>query len=487
MKKMLINAVHPEEIRVAVVEDGLMKELYVESSLKEQLRGNIYKGRIGRVEPSLHAVFVDFGREKNGFLPMHDINPAFIPNFENSKTIHKSLRRGMEIPVQVSREEKAGKGALLTMNISLPGRYMVFLPQYNLAGISRKIEDETQRSRLKEIIKQLNVPSDMGLIVRTAGMDKKKAVLSKDISYLQRLWKSIETEFSKAPCPGLLYREGDIIIRSIRDYFTTDISEILIDKEDTFKRATIFLKSVMPRYKKRIRHYKESKPLFTKYDLEEQIEGIYNRKVRLKSGGNIIIESTEAMVTIDVNSAKSTKSKDIEDTALSTNLEAATEIARQLILRDLGGLIVIDFIDMRSRDHNRQVEKVLKDGLKHDRAHLVLAKISGFGLLELSRERLAPPLLEKSHVVCTCCEGTGLVRSIESSAFMALRDIQLNINRTRTAKIKIGLPENVAAYILNQQRNHLIRLENKFSTEIFIYSLPELKRGQIHIEPITNE
>ncbi|MBN1635502.1 MAG: ribonuclease E/G [Deltaproteobacteria bacterium] len=487
MKKMLINAIHPEEIRVAVVEDGLLKELYVESSLKEQLRGNIYKGRIGRVEPSLHAVFVDFGREKNGFLPMHDVNPALIPNFDNSKTILKSLHRGMEIPVQVNREEKADKGALLTMNLSLPGRYMVLLPQHNLAGISRKIEDETQRTRLKEIIKQLNVPVDMGLIVRTAGMDKKKTELSKDINYLQRLWKSIDSDFAKAPCPGMLYREGDIIIRSIRDYFTTDISEILVDDEDTYKRASLFLKSVIPRQRKLIKQYKDSKSLFTKYDLENQIAGIYNKTIRLKSGGNIVIESTEAMVTIDVNSAKSTMSKDIENTALSTNLEAASEIARQLILRDLGGLIVIDFIDMRPREHNRQVEKALRVGLKHDRAHIVFGRISQFGLLEMSRERLSPPLLEKSHVPCAICEGTGLLRSVESSAFMALRDINLSLNRNKSSKIKVGLPEDVAIYILNRQRKHLMLLESKFSTEISIYTVQELKRGQVKIEPIGNE
>ncbi len=482
MKKMLINAIHPEEIRVAVVENNILKELHIESALKERLRGNIFKGRISKIEKSLDAVFVDYGRERHGLLPLGDINPAFIPGADTGKDVTSLLRSGLEIPVQVSREEKSAKGALLTMEISIPGRYMVLIPRHELAGISRKIDDEVQRKRLKDIIQQLQLPADMGLIVRTAGMDKTKAELSKDSNYLLRLWKSIEKEYLKAPCPSPIYREGDIIIRSIRDYFTTDMTEILIDDEETYKRAMIFMKSVMPRHRGRIKFYKQSKPLFTKYDLEQQIKGIYDRKVKLKSGGTIVIESTEAMVVIDVNSGQIRNSKNIEDTAFSTNMEAAAEIARQLVLRDLGGLIVIDFIDMRAKEHIRSVEKALKEGLKEDRAHIVMGRISKFGILELSREKLSSTLLEKSYIQCPVCEGAGMVRSVESSAFMALREIQLYINRIKARRIKVGLPEDVALYLLNQQRRHLVRFEQDFSAEVQIYALNTLKHGQIRID-----
>ena len=484
MKKMLINAIHPEEIRVAVVDEGLLKEFYMESALKEQLRGNIYKGRISKIEHSLNAVFVDYGREKHGLLSVGDINPSLIPDLKIERNVMSSLHKGMEILVQVIREEKGAKGALLTMNISLPGRFLVLLPHQDLAGISRKIEDEKQRKRLREIIEQLKPPENMGIIVRTAGMDKTKAELSRDMTYLQRLWKSIEEQFGKSSCPSTIYKEGDIIIRTIRDYLTTDTSEILIDEDETLKRATLFMKTVMPRQKGIIKPYKQNKPLFTKYELEQQIENIFNKKVKLKSGGTIIIEPTEAMVVIDVNSGQSTNSKSIEETAFETNREAAAEIARQLILRDLGGLVVIDFIDMRSKENNRGVEKALRDALKNDRAHLVIGKISKFGILELSRERLSPPLLEKSHVKCPGCEGVGLVRSVESSTFKALREIQLYLSRNKVAKVMVIMPKEVGLYILNQQKRHLLRLEQEFTSEILVVMSDALKIGQIQIEPV---
>ena len=481
MKKMLINAFHPEEIRVAVVEDGILQQLYIERALKEQIRGNIYKGRISKVEKSLDAVFIDYGREKHGLLPLNDINWRFVPGVSEGKGSLALLRKGMEVPVQVNREEKNAKGALLTMNISIPGRYMVLLPRQDLAGISRKIEDEAKRKRLKDIISQLSPPPDMGLIVRTAGMDRTKADLQKDLSYLLRLWKSIEEGFAKAPCPSLIYREGDIIIRSIRDYFTSDISEILIDDEETCRRAVVFLKSVMPRHKNVIRQYRQSKPLFTKYDLEQQIQNIYSTKVKLPSGGTLVIEPTEAMVVIDVNSGQSTAGKDIENTALSTNLEATAEIARQLVLRDIGGLVVVDFIDMRARENMRKVEKSLKDALKNDRAHLVMGRISQFGILELSRERLSSTLLEKSYVSCHYCEGAGVVRSKESSALMALREIQLHLNRSRPPVLSVELCPEVALYLLNSQKNYLLAMEQDFSVKIDIVPREDLKPGQVRI------
>ena len=482
MKKMLINGVHPEEIRVAVVEDGVLKDFHIQSSLKEQLRGNIYKGKISKVENSLNAVFVDFGREKHGLLPAHDTNGSFLGGGSKVKDTLSVLKKGLDIMVQVNREEKSSKGALLTMNVSLPGRFMVLLPHQDLSGISRKIEDEEQRNRLKEIITQLKPPAETGLIVRTAGMDKTKTELSKDLNYLLRLWKSIEEDFHKNTGPCLIYKEGDIIIRSIRDYFTTDISEILIDDEETFERATEFMKTVMPRQKKLIKYYKQPKPLFTKFELEHQIEGIYKRNVRLSSGGSIIIEPTEAMVVIDVNSGQTTNSKTIESTAFTANMDAAEEIARQLILRDLGGLVVIDFIDMKTRDHIRQVEKKIKDGLKVDRAHVVLGKISKFGIMELSRERRSPPLYEKSHVTCPSCDGTGIVRSVESSAFMALRELHLFINKNKHRRVRVILPTDVGLYLLNQQKKHLAKLEADFSVEIEILTSTGLKQGQVQVE-----
>ena len=484
MKKMLINAIHPEEIRVAVVEEGLLKQFYMESALKEQLRGNIYKARISKIEHSLNAVFVDYGREKHGLLPAHDINTAMIPGLNAADSLLSALRKGLEIMVQVQREEKAAKGALLTSNISIPGKFLVLLPHQDLSGISRKIEDEKQRERLREIIGQLKPPENIGLIVRTAGMDRTKAELQRDMNYLLRLWKSIEKEFQKAPCPGLIYKEGDIIIRSIRDYLSHDVNEILIDDEETLKRASLHMKTVMPRQKRIIKSYKSNKPLFTKYELEQQIEGIYNNRVKLKSGGSIIIEPTEAMVVIDVNSGQSTSSKSIEDTAFETNKEAAAEIARQLVLRDLGGLIVIDFIDMRSKEHIRLVEKALREGLKNDRAHLVIGRISKFGIMELSRERLSPPLLEKSHITCPSCQGTGLVRSVESSGFMALREIQLFFNRNKVLRVKVSLPKDVGLYLLNHQRKHLLRIEQDFSAEIIVAMSDTLRQGQIQIDPV---
>lgn len=482
MKKMLINAIHAEEIRVAVVDEGVLTELYIQSSLKEQIRGNIYKGRISKIEHSLDAVFVDYGREKHGLLPLNDINWRLVPGVEGDRGTLAQLRKGLEIPVQVAREEKSAKGALLTMNISIPGRYMVLLPQQDLAGISRKIEDEAQRKRLKDIISQLDPPGDMGLIVRTAGMDRTKSDLQKDLTYLLRLWKSMEDEFKEAPCPSLIYREGDIIIRSIRDYFTGDITEILIDDEDTYEKSVVFMKTVMPRYKHLLKLNKQSKPLFTKFELEQQIQAIYHKRVKLRSGGTLVIEPTEAMVVIDVNSGQSTTSKDIEGTALSTNLEAAREIARQLILRDLGGLVVIDFIDMRSKENMRGVEKALKDCLKNDRAHIVMGRISKFGIMELSRERLSATILEKSFVGCLSCEGTGLVRSAESSTFAALREIQLFLTRNSSKEVRAELAPEVAMHLLNVQRKYLVRLEGEFSTKINVSVNPLLRNGQIQIE-----
>ncbi|HEY9160100.1 MAG TPA: Rne/Rng family ribonuclease [Desulfomonilia bacterium] len=482
MKKMLINAVHPEEIRVAVVEDGILREIFIESTMKEQIKGNIYRGKISRIEKGLNAVFVEIGRDKNGFLPMHDMNLMFVPDSDPGKSLSSQIKNGMDIPVQVVRDEKSAKGALLTMNISLAGRYMVLLPGQDSSGISRKIEDDEQRNRLKEIVKQLNPPKDTGVIVRTAGMDRSKIELQRDLNYVLKLWKKIEDDYASATSPALIYSEDDVVIRSIRDYFSIDMKEVLIDDEATYKKAVSFMKSVMPRYKNILKLYRDSRPLFTKYELEKQLTGVYSRKVKLKSGGHIVIDPTEALVSIDVNSGQASNGKDMEETALNANLEAAQEIARQLILRDLGGLIVIDFIDMRSKESIKKVEKTLKESLKNDRAHSRLGRISQFGILEMSRERLSPPILEKSHVVCPSCCGHGIVRSDDSSALMALREIHLFLDRNRQQKIRVTLPRDVALSLLNKYRSHLVKLEQDYSAEIMVMDSNAVKPDEVTIE-----
>jgi len=468
LKKMLINAKFPEEVRVAVVEDGLLTEFHMESPLKEQLKGNIYKARIAKVEHGLNAVFVDFGRERHGLLPVSDINAAFVSGLNGRKPDLKDLRPGMDLLVQVVREEKGSKGALLTAEISLPGRFVVLLPRQDMSGVSRRIEDASLRSRLREIVAQIKPPEGMGVIVRTAGMDRTKTELSRDLSFLLRLWAKIEDGFDSAPCPSLVYHEGDVVIRTIRDYLTADTGEILVDDEETMDRILGYMETFMPRQKGIVKAYRQARPLFAKYELERQIESIFDKTVQLRSGGSIVIESTEAMVTIDVNSGQAKGTRNIEQTALETNLEAAQEIARQLVLRDLGGLVAIDFIDMKSRENVKAVEKALREALKKDKAHVVVGRISKLGILELSRERLSPPLMEKSHVACPVCSGNGLVRSVESSAMAALRQIQSSLSRSRAPRVDVTLSPEVAMHLVNECRRHIDALESEFKTRIHL-------------------
>src|SRR5262244_2241472 len=406
-KKMLINVADEEESRVAIVEDGILEELTIETSSKEQIKGNIYNGVVVKVEPSLQAAFVDYGGKRHGFLPMGEIQPRWYTtefrseDRERRPRIQDVIKRNQKVLVQVVKEELGTKGASLSSYISLPGRYLVLMPGSDTAGgISRKIEDEEERKKLKEIIAQLEPPPDMGIIVRTAGLNRNKAELQRDMSYLQRLWAIIEEKSRESPAPALIYQEHDLVIRSIRDYFTPDIQEVLIDHREVYRRARDFFQSVMPRYQSRVQLYRDKKPLFARYQLEEQIEAIYSQKVELKSGGSIVIDPTEALVAIDVNSGRATKEKGIEETAFKTNMEAAQEIARQLRLRDLGGLIVIDFIDMENNRNQREVENRLRESLHYDRARVQMGKISRFGLMELSRQRLQTSLGETTHMSC---------------------------------------------------------------------------------------
>ena len=408
-KKMLINSSHPEECRVAVVVDGELDELDIKTGPKEATVGNIYKGVITRIEPSLQAVFVNYGSPKNGFLSVNDIHSSYFPeSFHDSRRrprIQEIFKKDDHVVVQVVKEERGNKGAALTTNISMAGRYLVLMPGAELCGVSRKIEEEAERKQLKEIIKQLCPPDNMGFIVRTAGLGRTKTELSRDLNYLLRLWKTIEKNMASEPAPCLLHKEHDLVVRAIREHFSADITEILVDDKEVFNKTRDFFRQVMPKFEKLVKPYQEKRPLFNKYQLEEQIERVYCRKIKLKSGGYIIIEPTEAMVTIDVNSGKATREKEVEDTAFVVNMEAAPEIARQLRLRDLGGIIVIDFIDMMNKKHVQEVEKVLKSAMRRDRAKTKVLRMSSLGLLELSRQRLRSSLGEGEYHDCPSMRG----------------------------------------------------------------------------------
>jgi ribonuclease E len=493
-KKMLINVADEEESRVAIVEDGILEEFTIEVSAKEQIRGNIYNGVVVKIEPSLQAAFVDYGGKRHGFLPMGEIHPHWYAgearngDRDRRPRIQDALRRNQKIMIQVAKEEMGTKGASLTTYVSLPGRYLVLMPDAESpGGISRKIEDEEERKKLKEIIGQLDLSSNMGVIVRTAGLNRNKTELQRDLTYLERLWGSIQEKSKESPAPALIYQEHDLVIRSIRDYFTPDIQEVLVDHREVYRRARDFFQAVMPRYQGRVKLYRDKKPLFARYQLEEQIEAIYSHKVELKSGGSIVIDPTEALVAIDVNSGRATKEKGIEETAFKTNLEAAQEVARQLRLRDLGGLIVIDFIDMRNLKHVQEIEKALKQAVKRDKARTQVARISQFGLLELSRQRLKPTILEGNYLTCPHCSGTGLIKSTISLALIVLRRIRTEAAKDTLATVKATLPMEVANYLLNQKRKEISRLEDEYNITIHLAGNPAARQNEYDIEFIRRE
>lgn len=487
MKKMLINAVHPEECRVAIVKDGLLEEFDIETPAKEQVKGNIYKGVVVRIEPSLQAAFVNYGPFRHGFLPMTEIQPQYhlkekLEERKGRPRIQDVLLLNQELIVQAEKEERNDKGASLTTYISLPGRYLVLMPGEERVGISRKIEDETQRNRLRTVLEELNPPKGMGFIIRTAGIDRTNKELSTDLDYLLRLWDAIIKRSRELPAPSLIYQEHELAMRTIRDYFTHDITEILTDHPEVYRKVRTFFKSVMPRYERVVKLHKEKRPIFSKFNLEEQIKTIYDRKVPLKSGGSIVIDPTEALVSIDVNSGKKKGERDIEETALKTNLEAAEEIARQIRLRDLGGLIVIDFIDMDERRHNMEVEKRVKSALKNDKARMDVGRISRFGLLEISRQRIKPAISEASYVTCSYCQGRGSVRSDESLAISVLRRIQAGVAKGNTSFVRGVLPVDVASYLLNQKREELLQLEKEHDLKIHLTGLQGVLPDKITLE-----
>jgi len=491
IRKMLINAAHPEECRVAVVCDGILEELDVQIRTHEPTLSNIYKAAITRVEPSLQAAFVDYGASRNGFLSLSDVHPSYFPDsFKEGKRrprLEEVFKKGDHVIVQVAKEERDNKGASLTTNIPLAGRYLVLMPGTDLHGVSRKIEDEKERQKLKEIVKQLKLPEHMGFIIRTAGVGRTKTELSRDLEYLLKLWHSIEENVVEKDAPALLYREHDLVIRSIRDHFQSDISEILVDDKAVFNKARDFFNQLMPKYEKIVKLYLEKRPLFNKYQLEEQVEQVYRKRMRLKSGGYIIIEPTEALVTVDVNSGSATRERGIEETAYRVNMEAAPEIARQLRLRDLGGIIVIDFIDMVGKKHKQDVEKALKDVLKKDRAKTKVLRISMLGLLELSRQRLKSVLGTGEYLDCPHCEGRGKVRSVETAALSIFRRIKSLAIKSDVAQVCATVPGHVAEYLLNSMRSLIVQVENDYDTRVIIVGRDPLPEHELTIEAVKKE
>ena len=482
MKRMLINATQPEELRVALVDGQRLFDLDIESGAREQKKSNIYKGRITRVEPSLEAAFVDFGSERHGFLPLKEISREYFKKTEGNGrvNIRDVLTEGQEVIVQVEKEERGNKGAALTTFISLAGRYMVLMPNNPRAGgISRRIEGE-ERNELREALNGLNAPADMGLIVRTAGLGRNSEELQWDLDYLVQLWTAIKEAAEGRSAPFLIYQESNVIIRAIRDYLRQDIGEVLIDSVDAQEEALSFIRQVMPQYANKIKLYQDSVPLFNRFQIESQIETAFQREVKLPSGGALVIDPTEALVSIDINSARATKGSDIEETALQTNLEAAEEIARQLRLRDIGGLIVIDFIDMTPAKNQRAVEERMRECLEADRARVQVGRISRFGLLEMSRQRLRPSLGETSGMVCPRCNGQGIIRDVESLSLAILRLIEEEALKDRTAEVRARVPFQVAAFLLNEKRNAITKIELRTRVRIFI--LPDESLETPHFE-----
>ncbi|MGZ8136162.1 MAG: Rne/Rng family ribonuclease [Methylococcaceae bacterium] len=490
MKRMLINASQAEELRVALVDGQKLYDFDIEVPSKEQKKSNIYKGIITRVEPSLEAAFINYGAEKHGFLPFKEISPAYRQNQDGGENdgrrsaIKDLIKEGQEIVVQIEKEERGNKGAALTTYISLAGTYLVLMPNNPKAGgISRRIEGET-RSDLREVMASLDIPESMGLIVRTAGCGKNAEELQWDLNYLMQLWEAIERSSMEHSAPFLVFQESNVIIRALRDHLRGNIDEILIDNEDSFKLVQNFLKQVMPHFLPKAKLYQDAVPLFNRYQIESQIEVAYGREVSLPSGGSIVIDHTEALTSIDINSARATKGSDIEETALNTNLEAADEIARQLRLRDLGGLFVIDFIDMMSNKNQRTVENHLRDALKIDRARIQTSRISRFGLLEMSRQRMRPSLGDSTQLPCPRCKGQGTIRNVESVALSVLRILEEEAMKKGTEKVIAHLPIESATFLLNEKRTAIEQIEARLKVGIVILPSKHLETPAYDIERI---
>ena len=487
MKRMLINATQEEELRVALVDGQKLYDLDIEHRTRVQKKSNIYKGKITRVEPSLEAAFVDFGAERHGFLPIKEISRQYYAGNGDRSNLKELIPEGTEVVVQVEKEERGNKGAALTTYISLAGRYLVLMPNNPKAGgISRRIEGD-ERDELREALRNLNIADGMGMIVRTAGVGKDQKELQWDLDYLLALWQSIQDAAGEKSAPFLIYQESNVIVRTIRDYLREDIGEVLFDTQESYEEAIAFIRQVMPQYENRIKLYDDKLPLFNRYQIESQIESAFERQVQLPSGGSIVIDPTEALISIDINSSRATRGADIEETALTTNLEAADEIARQLRLRDMGGLVVIDFIDMSSNRNQREVENRMRDALEPDRARVQVGRISRFGLLEMSRQRLRPSLGETSAIVCPRCSGQGTIRDIESLSLSILRIVQEEANKQKSQEVRATVPLVVSSYLLNEKRLAVAEIEQQSKTKLVIVTDPEMETPHYEITAINLE
>jgi len=484
---MLINALHEEQCRVAIVENGKLQELDIESAMKTQAKSNIYKGTITKVEPSLQAAFVEYGASRQGFLPINEIHSDYWKEGSPKETdprkvnIQDVVERKQTILLQVVKEERGTKGAAISTYISLAGRYLVLNPNDPRGGISRKLSEKDRRA-MKQLLSKLEVPDNMGLIVRTAGKDQTLEALQRDFSFLCRLWDEIRIKAEDAPIPSLIYVDGDLATRAIRDHFTMDIGEVWVDDHELYQRTKQFVHAVLPGNEKRVKFYRGKKPLFRHYGVEAQCEEIHERQIRLPSGGSIVFDTTEALTSIDVNSSRSTGEKNIDDTALATNLEAAKEIARQLRIRDIGGLIVIDFIDMASRKHGQQIEEQLREYCKPDKARIQITRISRFGLLEMSRQRLHMSIRETTTKICPRCQGRGRVRNIESMALQMLTRMEDYADAGKKPILLVQVPTETGEYLMNNKRSHIARIESLYDIQINLQVRPELVIPHFRIE-----
>ena len=526
-KEMLINVSQPEECRIAIVEDGQLEELYVERASQDNCVGNIYKGKIVNLEPSIQAAFVDFGVGRNGFLHISDVEPEYFrqggydpekmkdssreAEFEDNEKdrgdqnksgrsrgrrqdqrrtgrprikppIQEIFRRGDEVVVQVIKEGIGTKGPTLSTYVSVPGRYLVLMPSLGRVGVSRKIEDDSVRRKLRGTLRELSPPEGLGFIVRTAGQDRTKKELSRDLAYLVRLWKALVRRIKKAESPGSIYEDSDMIIRTIRDIFSSDVDAIYIDEENAYQRAKEFLHVVMPRYANRLHHYQDQQPLYHKYELEKEINQIHKRDVRLKAGGSIVIDPTEALVAIDVNSGNFRTDDSAEESAYQLNLTAAREIARQLRLRDLGGVIVNDFIDMRKEKHRRGLERALRDAMKRDRARTKILRTSSFGLIEMTRQRIRPSLKRSVYEDCPCCSGRGVVKTAESMSIEVVRVVMLASQHEKVVSVTLKVHEDVAAYLNNRKRKEINGLEESGNMTIQILGSADVYPEHLEID-----
>lgn len=492
MKRILFNATHTEELRLVVVDGQKILDLDIESLSSQLKKGNIYKGKVTRVEPSLEAAFVDYGTERQGFLPLKEISRLYFQGMDSRTPmsqvrIKDVIKEGQELIVQVDKEERGSKGAALTTFISLAGRFLVLMPNNPKGGgISRRIEGE-ERAELRDAMAELEVPQDYSLIARTAGIGKNAEELQWDLDYLTNLWDAISEAAAERSAPFLVYRESNLVVRAIRDYMRSDIGEILVDNPDIYERMHKFMEQVSQQNLSKLKLYNEETPLFSRYQVEHQIDSAFSREVQLESGGSLVFDKTEALVSIDVNSARATKGADIEETALNTNLEAAEEVARQLRLRDLGGLVVIDFIDMTPARNQRQVEQRLNEAMKIDRARVQIGRLSRFGLLELSRQRLRPSLIEANSDICPRCKGTGHVRSVLSMSLNILRLIQDEAMKENTAAVQVQLPVDAATYLLNEKRHEISSIESKLGTPIIVVPTPDLQTPHYSIVRLKTE